>query len=82
MRQLAKKYGLAYNSVRCILLNRDITISNPRKWTRRQEMFLADEYNKGTGTRKISDLIGKSQTSVQRKIIRMIRDGILKKRNK
>lgn len=74
MCELARKHGLAYNSVRCLIMNRDVTITTSKAWTKRQEMFLLNELKKKTPTSKIAEMMGRKQKSVQHKIIRMRRN--------
>lgn len=82
MCELARKHGLAYNSVHCLITNRDVTITTSKAWTRRQELFLLNELKKNTPTRKIAELMGKKQKSVQHKIIRMKRNEKIIEENK
>lgn len=55
MNALARKYNINYNSVRCILLNRDVTINTAKNWTRRQELFMLNELKKGKSQKEIAE---------------------------
>lgn len=77
MNELARRHGVNYNSVRCILLARDVNITNPRLWTKRQEMYLKHELKMGKPTKKIADEIGKAEKCIIQKIQRMKRDDLI-----
>ena len=68
---LARKHGVTFNAVRCLLLSRNVTIFNPHQYTRRQEMFIQNELRRGTSVKKIAEAIGKSEHCIKLKIERM-----------
>lgn len=78
MQKLAAKHGMCYNSVRCLLVNRDVTITTSRNWKPRQEKFLIDGLKRKKSLQQIADEIGKSKRCIIQKIKRMKRDGIIK----
>lgn len=80
MQHLAAKYKVHYNSIRCLLKARDITIRHPKEWTVRQEKYLEFEYNRGSEIKKIAEAVGKTYASVCMKINRMISENKLKRR--
>lgn len=67
-------YCVQYNAVRCLLKSRDVTIRNPRSYTRRQEMYIKTELKRGTPIKKIAFALGKKYKSVVHKIERMRRN--------
>lgn len=71
MNALARKYNVNYNSVRCILVNRDISINTSKNWTRRQELYMLNELKKGKSQKEIADVMGKTERSVEGKLRRM-----------
>lgn len=73
--KIAKKYGVSYNSIYCILKGRHVDTQNPRLWSHIKEMRLVDCVKKGMSTRSIASLMGKSRTSIERKIERMRKAG-------
>ena len=74
MASLARKHGITYNAVRCLLKSRDVTIRNPMSYTRRQEMYIKTELKRGTPIKKIAFALGKKYKSVVHKIERMRRN--------
>lgn len=74
MNALARKYNVNYNSVRCILLNRDVTINTAKNWTRRQELFMLNELKKGKSQKEIADAMGKTEKCIVGKLRRMTVD--------
>lgn len=75
--ELARRHGIRYNAVRCIITHRGIQIRNPNRWTKRQVATLMYELKKGLSAREIGFSIGKSRKSVLNKIAKLKKDGIL-----
>lgn len=71
MNALARKYKVNYNSVRCILVNRNISINTSKNWTRRQELYMLNELKKGKSQKEIADAIGKTERCIEGKLRRM-----------
>lgn len=71
MNALARKYGIHYNSVRCLIINRDVTITTSRNWTVRQEKFLLDGLKRKKPINQIADEMGKTRRSIIGKMKRM-----------
>lgn len=83
MNALARKYNINYNSVRCILVNRDITINTSKNWTRRQELFMLNELKKGKSQKEIAEAMGKTERCIEGKLRRMrIDDKVIEMHNK
>ena len=75
--ELARRHGIRYNAVRSILQSRDVTIRNPNKWTKRQEVYLLREHKRGVSAQKIGEAMGKSKKSVLGKIYQLKKTGSL-----
>lgn len=71
MAALARKHGVTYNAVRCILVSRDVSIRNPKGYTKRQEMYIKNELKRGTPIKKIASAMGKTYKCIKGKIDRM-----------
>lgn len=71
MNALARKYKVNYNSVRCILVNRNVSINTSKNWTRRQELYMLNELKKGKSQKEIADAIGKTERCIEGKLRRM-----------
>ena len=78
MMKLAKEHGVHYNSIRCIIINRDVDVVNPRLWTKRMEYTLLNELKHGKDAARIADEMGKSKRSIVQKIERMKKEGRIK----
>lgn len=77
MNELARKYGVHYNAIRSLLINRDVMITTSKNWHPRQEKFLIDGLKRKKPIKQIAAEIGKSVKSVQQKIERMKKKGEL-----
>ena len=71
MAALAREHGVTYNAVRCILIARNVSLRNPRAYTKRQEMYIKNELRRGTSIHKIADAMGKTYKCIKGKIDRM-----------
>lgn len=71
MNALARKHGVHYNSIRSLMVTRDVIITTSKRWTVRQEKFLIDGLNRKKPISQIADEMGKSKRSLFEKIKRM-----------
>lgn len=69
--KLARKYGVGYNSIYCILKGRNIDTQNPKLWSNIKEIRLIDCIKRGMSQSAIASLLGNSKSAIQRKIERM-----------
>lgn len=70
MSQLAKQFGVTFNTVRCLIVSHHIKITN-NSYTRQQENYITREYKRGTPISKIAEAVEKSRHGIKHKIERM-----------
>lgn len=68
---LAKRHGVTYNAVRCILLTRQVELKNPRSYTKRQEAYIKDAVRRRVPVKDMAFALQKSPKAVKGKIERM-----------
>lgn len=72
LHSLAKKHGISYNAVYCIMRSRGIDTDNPRKWRKRDELNLLHLKKKGLSFDEIGKAIGRNGRCVREKFRRMM----------
>lgn len=68
---LAKRYGVTYNAVRCILLTRQVELKNPRSYTKRQEAYIKDAVRRRVPVKDMAFALQKSERAIVSKMERM-----------
>lgn len=71
METIARKYGVTYNAVRCILLTRQVPLRNPRFYTARQEAYIRTAIRRKTPLKEMMFALNKSSKAIMGKIERM-----------
>lgn len=71
MATLAKRHGVTYNAVRCILLTRQVELKNPRSYTKRQEAYIKNAVRRRIPVKDMAFALQKSPKAVMGKIERM-----------
>ena len=71
MAVLARRHGVTYNAVRCILVTRQITLHNPRCYTPRQEAYIRTAIRRKIPLKDMAFALNKSRKAIMGKLERM-----------
>lgn len=71
MAVLARRHGVTYNAVRCILVTRQITLHNPRFYTPRQEAYIRTAIRRKVSLKEMAFALNKSPKAIMGKLERM-----------
>ena len=71
MTAIARKHGVTYNAVRCILVTRQVTLHNPRCYTPRQEAYIRTAIRRKVPLKEMAFALNKSPKAIMGKLERM-----------
>ena len=71
MTEIARRHGVTYNAVRCILVTRQVTLHNHRCYTPRQEAYIRTAIRRKVPLKEMAFALNKSPKAIMGKLERM-----------